>query len=105
MSKAISTVIATLLMLIITIALVGFSYTFISGVVTSRTATVFSVVDTFGDTVTVRNDGTVAIESMTASLNVKPLDAKDFSIIPEIAAAPDPAMIAYWSFDEEVGLR
>ena len=62
--KAVSTVIATLLMLIITIALAGVAYTYISGVFTARTAVALSVEDAFCDPnlnkiyVVVRNDGT-----------------------------------------------
>jgi len=62
MGKGISTVIATLLMLIITIALAGFAYTYISGVLTVRTAVVLTPqeITCLGEflQVTVRNDGT-----------------------------------------------
>lgn len=44
--KGISTIIATLLMLIITIALAGMAYTYISGVFTARTRTI-ELVDSF----------------------------------------------------------
>ncbi len=60
--KGVSTVIATLLMLIITIALAGLAYTYISGVFSARTAVVFDIIEATCPadyiTVTVRNDGT-----------------------------------------------
>jgi flagellin-like protein len=69
--KGISTVIATLLMLIITIALAGLAYSYISGIFTARTAVVLTITDAVcpGDaiTVTVRNDGTAASGTITVS--------------------------------------
>src|SRR5437867_13417615 len=43
MMKAVSTVVATLLMLIITIALAGVTYTYIAGIPTSQTGVLLSV--------------------------------------------------------------
>jgi FlaG/FlaF family flagellin (archaellin) len=66
--KGITTVVATLLMLIITIALAGLAYTYISGVMTARTAIVLGIDRTDCDpatnniTVTIRNDGTAPID-------------------------------------------
>ena len=67
MKKGISTVIATLLMLIITIALAGFAYTYLSGVLTAQTAKtveLIGAVDCITGTshiLTVKNLGTSAI--------------------------------------------
>ena len=69
MVKGISSVIATLLMLVITISLVGFAYTYISGTLTSKTSTAFSVVDALNDMVILRNDGTDPITKFTATLD------------------------------------
>ena len=71
MKKGISTVIATLLMLVITITLAGFAYTYISGVLTSRTAVSLDILEAscVGDpiSVTVRNEGTSASGTITVS--------------------------------------
>jgi len=60
--KGISTVIATLMMLLITMALAGMAYTYISGVFTSKTMTI-SLVDAYcaGGSATwvIRNEGSV----------------------------------------------
>jgi flagellin-like protein len=67
--KGISTVVATLLMLIITIALAGLAYSYISGVFTARTAVILTVADTTCNTshitVWVRNDGTTSCGTVT----------------------------------------
>ncbi len=71
MKKGISTVIATLLMLVITIALAGFAYTYLSGTVQSRTSVVLDFVESTcnGDPifVTVRNDGQTQSGAITVS--------------------------------------
>ena len=77
MEKGISTIIASLLMLIITIALAGFAYTYISGVLTQRTSVVLSLYEvsttcnggTNAITVGVTNDGTnvIALSAITIS--------------------------------------
>lgn len=76
MRKGISTVIATLLMLVITIALAGFAYTYISGTLTARTGVVINLLDaTCGSggaaadsiQVTVLNDGTTASGALTVT--------------------------------------
>ena len=69
MRKGISSVIATVLMLAITIALVGIAWMFVSGVFTATTATAFSIVDSYQYIVTIRNDGTVPITSLTATVD------------------------------------
>ena len=69
--KGISPVIATLLMLVITIGLAGLAYTYISGVFTARTAVVLAVDATASYcnsthiVVFVRNDGTSPSEKVT----------------------------------------
>jgi flagellin-like protein len=65
--KGISTVVATILMLMITIALAGTAYMYINGAFTSKTAVVLSISSadcsasgsTYTATVYVRNDGTL----------------------------------------------
>ncbi|MBI4009936.1 MAG: hypothetical protein HY361_01955 [Candidatus Aenigmarchaeota archaeon] len=94
--KGISSIIATLLMLIITIALVGFSYTYISGVFTTKTSEVFYVVDSLNDTITISNDGTAPI---TAFRSVK-IDGNDavYSV-----SKQDNSLVGYWKMDEGSG--
>ncbi len=66
MTKGISTVMATVLMLIITIALAGAAYTYISGIFT-RSTQALTLVDSYctgsTGTVVVRNDGSTTIGS------------------------------------------
>jgi len=72
--KAISDIIAILLMLIITIGLAGLAYSYISGVFTSRTAVTLSVdaagcsCNTTHVTVAVRNDGTTKSGQVTVAI-------------------------------------
>ena len=62
--KGVSAIIATILMLVITIALAGLAYSYMSGILTSRTAVVLTIdasaTQCSGDMITVfvRNDGT-----------------------------------------------
>ncbi|MEM0333231.1 MAG: CARDB domain-containing protein [Candidatus Aenigmatarchaeota archaeon] len=71
--KAISDVIAMLLMLVVTIGLVGLAYSYISGIFTARTAVVLSIDSSFTTctsstiTVGVRNDGTQASDTVTVT--------------------------------------
>ena len=64
--KGVSAVIATILMLMITIALAGIAYMYISGIFTSKTATGIEVVDTYcaggNATITIRNIGTTSMD-------------------------------------------
>ena len=77
MNKGISTIIAALLMLIITIALAGFAYTYITGVLTQRISVVLSLEEiatvcnggTNAITVGVTNDGTAAIALSAITLS------------------------------------
>lgn len=68
MYKAISTVIASILMLMIVIALGGTTYLFISGTLTGKTSTTFELLDSINDTVIIRNSGAEPIKSMTVTL-------------------------------------
>jgi len=67
--RGISTVVATLLMLIMTIALAGLAYSYISGIFTARTAVILTVADTACNathiTVWVKNDGTTSCGTVT----------------------------------------
>ena len=69
--KGISAIIATLLILVITLGLAGLAYTYISRIFTSRTATL-SLVDAYcyGDkaTVIIRNEGTTPISKDSVRL-------------------------------------
>lgn len=71
--KGISAVIAVILMLVITIALAGSAYMFISGIFTSKTAVILSVEDAVcasnGVTVYVRNDGTTTSGTVTVTVD------------------------------------
>jgi flagellin-like protein len=73
--RGISTVVATLLMLIITIALAGLAYSYISGIFTARTAVVLAIDKadcnpaTNVITVTLRNDGTSPINLNAITLS------------------------------------
>jgi len=79
-------------MLIITIALVGFSYTYISSISTGETATTFFVVDSFQDTVTISNDGTAVISDIRATLDGSSVA---IAVVPNIDG-----LVGYWSFNE-----
>lgn len=96
MAKAISSIIATLLMLVITIALVGFSYTYISSTLTSKVSNTFYVADTFNGNVIISDDGTSAITSMTATLDGSPVT---IAIIPNV-----PGLVGYWSMNDGSGI-
>lgn len=74
MIKAISTVIASILMLMIVIALGGTAYLYISGTFTGKTATTFEVIDAIGSTVAIRNSGTETINQLEATLDGSSVD-------------------------------
>lgn len=80
-------------MLVITITLVGFSYTYISGIITGKTSDNFSVVDTFGYSVTISNDGTAPITSFSSVI----IDGN-----PAIfrVSKQNPSLVGYWKMDE-----
>jgi len=62
MKKGVSAIIATILLLMITIGLAGMAYVFMSGMMTSRTSKVISLLDTSctdtNITIVISNDGT-----------------------------------------------
>lgn len=93
--KGISSIIATILMLTIVIALAGSAYVFVGGFFTSKTAQSFGIIDSYNDTLTIANDGTVAIDNMTATVDGS---AVTIAVIPNIGG-----MIGYWSFNEGSG--
>lgn len=70
--KGISTVVATLLMLIITIALAGLAYTYMTAIMAGKTAVVLVIADTkcnsTSATVWVRNDGTTSCATVTVDI-------------------------------------
>jgi flagellin-like protein len=73
--KGVSAVIATILMLMITIAMAGVAYMYISGIFTSKTGTVVDIDETAtscsGTTITVfvRNTGTIAFSKALITLS------------------------------------
>ncbi len=73
--KGISAVIATILMLMITIALAGMAYMYISGIYTARTGVVARIDETRTScvsnivTVYLRNDGTLLVAANTITLS------------------------------------
>ena len=96
MMKAVSTVVATLLMLIITIALAGVAYTYIAGIIPSRTGVVVTLdsanttcATLYGwtryITVQVRNDGTQAVSKGGITISGT---RSDGSAIPSATCGP-----------------
>jgi flagellin-like protein len=77
--KGISDIIAMLLMLVITIAIAGLAYGFITGIFTSRTAVILTFTSTqcSGSTIYayVRNDGTTAASSVVVNTANNPGEA------------------------------
>lgn len=93
--KAISSVIATILMLMIVVALAGSAYFFLSGLFMEKTAQIFIIVDSYNDTVTIMNDGQAAIHSMTGAVE----DAD----VPVLVLTDIGRLVGYWKFDEGSG--
>jgi FlaG/FlaF family flagellin (archaellin) len=94
--KGISTIIATILILTITISLIGVAWIYISGMFTGKTSTSFFILDTSGNTVTIRNSGTAPITSFS-SVRV------DGNLVSYALTAQDPNLLGYWTFDEAGG--
>lgn len=94
-NKGISTVIATILMLMITIGLGGTAYLFISGTFTSKTAATFEVIDEVNGIVTIRNSGTETITRITATLDG---NSENIAVVPNMDG-----LVAYWSLNEGSG--
>jgi len=61
--KGISTIIATIIFVIITIGLVSTAYLFIGGIITGMTSKVISIIDVKANRIIIRNDGTDTIPS------------------------------------------
>lgn len=93
--KAISTVIASILMLMIVIALGGTAYLYISGVFTSKTSSTFEISGIDRTNVMVRNIGTGALTKISASSAGTDLNAR---ILPS-----DTNIVAYYGLDEGFG--
>ncbi|MBU5537369.1 MAG: hypothetical protein KQA38_02280 [Candidatus Aenigmarchaeota archaeon] len=93
--KGISTVIASVLMLMIVIALAGTAYLYISGTFTSKTATTFEIIESVNDTVTIRNSGTESITNIKATLDGGDVN---IAVVPNIQG-----LVGYWSFNEGSG--
>jgi len=91
--KGVSTVIATILMLIITIALAGMAYMYIAGVFSGAIQGI-EVVDSFCEggevTITIRNIGTSAI----SSLNIKQTSPADDILTANFTGAIEPGKTA-----------
>lgn len=68
-STGLSSIIATILMLTIVIALAGLAYLFIGGFFTTRTSTMFEVLDSMGSNITILNEGTANITSINARVD------------------------------------
>ncbi|MBI1978818.1 MAG: LamG domain-containing protein [Candidatus Aenigmarchaeota archaeon] len=96
MHKAISTVIASILILMIVVALGGTTYLYVSGVFTGKTAATFEVIDSVNNTLIIRNSGTNPITSFSSIT----LDgnAVNIAVVPNIQG-----VVGYWSFNEGSG--
>lgn len=93
--KAVSTIVATILMLAITIALAGTAWMYINNVFTGTVKTTFSIVDNYNDTITIRNMGTATINDIKATLDGKTVNV---AIAPSISG-----LVGYWSFNDGSG--
>ncbi len=94
--KAISSVISTILMLLVTISIAGMVYLYITGIFTSRTATSFSISYSYGNDIIISNDGTNPIIEFTR-VTVDDLPV-EYTVIPQ-----DDSLVGYWKFDEGSG--
>ena len=80
--KAISTIIATILLVVITIGLVSSAYLFVGGILTGSISKIISLVNAKAHRVVVRNDGTdtIASDEISVSVNsqeVVPINPQD----------------------------
>lgn len=91
-TKGVSAIIATLLMLVITISIATVAASFIFGLIGSKTSTVFTVVDSYMANVTIRNDGSKPITQLIVNVDGTPID---YTVVPVMDG-----LISYWSFDE-----
>jgi len=74
--KAISSVVAAVLITTISVALVGTTYFFSQGLLKGATAETFEVIDVFSNLIIVRNLGTQPIQNFTVLIDGKEIDAQ-----------------------------
>lgn len=91
--KGISTIIATIIFVVITIGLVSTAYLFFGGVLTRTTSKVISVVDAEAHKVIVRNDGTDTVASDEISISVNGQEAE--IINPQFIDPQDTAVLKF----------
>jgi flagellin-like protein len=72
--KGVSAIIATILLLMITIGLAGSAYVFISGMLTGKTRSAFEILDSSDYLLIVKNIGTEPIDKFTAVVDNKNVD-------------------------------
>lgn len=72
--KGLSAVVATIIMLSITIALTGAAYMYISGFFAGKTENAFQVINSWDASVTIRNVGTTEISNLRGDLDNNPVD-------------------------------
>jgi len=97
--KAISTIIAAIILVVITIGLVSTAYLFAGGVITGQMSKVISLVDAKAHKVIVRNDGTATISSDEISISVngqeveiinpQQIEPKETAILKFVPPEPD----------------
>jgi len=75
-TKAISSVVAAVLITTISVALVGTTYFFSQGLLKGATAETFEVIDVFSNLIIVRNLGTRPIQNFTVLIDGKEIDAQ-----------------------------
>ena len=84
MRKGVSAIIATILLLMITIGLAGMAYVFMSGMMTGRTSKTITVLDASCTsdiiTIVISNDGTVDIASSDIKIYVENTQNSTFSL-------------------------
>ena len=79
--KGISTIIAVILILLITVALAGFAYLYITGYLTGRTSQTFEILGASGNIITIHNLGTENITSVRILVDGS---EKNYSLNPPI---------------------
>lgn len=87
---------ASILMLMITIALFGSAYMYISGVFTGKFATAFEVHDIREDVVLLKNIGTIAIGELSVWIDGERVNPSEFVSIPN-------NLVAHYAFNEGNG--
>ena len=90
--KGVSTIVATILIVMITVALGGAAYLYLSGILTGKISTAFSIIYSYNDSVIIRNDGTDPINSVTATVDG---NSANIVVIPNTNG-----LVGYWSFNE-----